>query len=95
MITTNTKEWLSIILQVITLFSIVYSAVKIVNRNEREWVQKEDRISVIENNIKEMKASTIMLVALESKITELSGEMIRVRDRLDRFLDMQSPNIRK
>jgi hypothetical protein len=86
----NLKDWLTITLQLVSLFTIIFSAVKIINKNEREWVQREERLLRMETDIQDMHGNTIKLVSVEAKLVDLISEMSRIRDRLDRFLDTQS-----
>jgi len=86
----NLKDWLSIILQCASLITIIFSAIKIINKNEREWIQREERLLRMEADINSMQGNAAKLVAVESKLSDLLSEMSRVRDRLDRFLDTQS-----
>jgi hypothetical protein len=86
----NLKDWLTITLQLVSLFTIIFSAIKIINKNEREWVQREERLLRMETDIQDMHGNTIKLVSVEAKLVDLISEMSRIRDRLDRFLDTQS-----
>lgn len=83
------KDWVMIVLQLVTLVSIVYSAIKVVNRNVMEWSQREQRLSLLESQIIELRRVEKELTSVDAKLLDISQEMTRVRDRLDRFLDSQ------
>ena len=84
------REWIALILQSITLIAVVFSAIKVVNRNQREWEKHENRVDLLEREVSNLIDGGERLVAVEARLVEISSEMSRVRDRLDRFLDMQS-----
>jgi hypothetical protein len=84
------RDWLIVVLQVISLFGIVFSAIKIINKNEREWSQRDERMMRMENEILRLMGDSSRLISVEAKLAEIATEMSRVRDRLDRFLDTQS-----
>ena len=81
------RDWLVIALQLVSLFAVVFSAIKIVNRNEREWSQREERMNRMESELVRVMGDASRLVAVEAKLGDIASEMARVRDRLDRFLD--------
>jgi hypothetical protein len=87
--TDNLKEYLIILLQLITILGIVFSAIKIVNRNIAEWQMKEVRMQAIERELSELRSAHLAIAALSTKLTDIVAEIERLRTRLDRFLDMQ------
>jgi hypothetical protein len=88
------KEWIGIVLQLLTLTTIIVASVKVINRNIQEWDFKEARMTKMEEDIRSVLRDSSRLIAVEAKLTEISSEMSRVRDRLDRFLDTQSASRR-
>ena len=84
------KEWISLVIQLVTLLTVVFSAIKVVNRNQREWEKHENRVDLLEREVRSLTDDNERLIAVEAKLVEIGSEMSRVRDRLDRFLDMQS-----
>ena len=78
---------LVIILQSLTLITVIYSAFRVVNRNVEEWRQREERLTMIERQVQEFAKSNAVITKVEVKLEELTTEIMRVRDRLDTFLD--------
>ena len=83
------REWLIVSLQVVSLFAVLFSAVKIINRNVREWDIRELRLAGIEKELLEMRLSIKEVVGLPAKLNDITPEIERLRNRLDRFLDIQ------
>ena len=83
------REWLMVSLQIISLVAVVLSAVKIINRNVREWDVRELRLAGIEKELLEMRLSIKEVVGLPAKLNDITPEIERLRNRLDRFLDIQ------
>jgi hypothetical protein len=80
----------NLIVGTITIITIFYGVFKIVNRNEREWQQREDRLIEAEKAIVALQADVKILTGIDVQIKEMKAEIERMRNRLDRFLDMQS-----
>jgi len=78
---------LVIILQSLTLITVLYSAFRVVNRNVEEWRQREERLTMIERQVQVFAKSNAVITKVEVKLEELTTEIMRVRDRLDTFLD--------
>jgi biopolymer transport protein ExbB/TolQ len=78
---------LVIVLQSLTLITVIYSAFRVVNRNVEEWRQREERLTMIERQVQEFAKSNVVITKVETKLEELTTEIMRVRDRLDTFLD--------
>jgi len=83
------RDWLIILLQVISLFTVVFSAVKIINRNVREWEVRELRLMAIEKELDAMRVAIRDFSGMPVKLNDISSEIERLRNRLDRFLDVQ------
>jgi biopolymer transport protein ExbB/TolQ len=83
----NPQSILVIILQSLTLITVIYSAFRVVNRNVEEWRQREERLTMIERQVQEFAKSNVVITKVETKLEELTTEIMRVRDRLDTFLD--------
>ena len=83
----NPQSILVIILQSLTLITVIYSAFRVVNRNVEEWRQREERLIMIERQVQEFAKSNVVITKVETKLEELTTEIMRVRDRLDTFLD--------
>ena len=84
------REWIGLVLQAVTLLTVLFSAIKVVNRNQREWEKHENRVDLLEREVSSLVNGNECLIAVEAKLVEIGSEMSRVRDRLDRFLDTQS-----
>jgi len=83
----NPQSILVIVLQSLTLITVIYSAFRVVNRNVEEWRQREERLTMIERQVQEFAKSSVVITKVETKLEELTTEIMRVRDRLDTFLD--------
>ena len=83
----NPQSILVIVLQSLTLITVIYSAFRVVNRNVEEWRQREERLIMIERQVQEFAKSNVVITKVETKLEELTTEIMRVRDRLDTFLD--------
>jgi biopolymer transport protein ExbB/TolQ len=83
----NPQSILVIVLQSLTLITVIYSAFRVVNRNVEEWRQREERLIMIERQVQEFAKSNTVITKVETKLEELTTEIMRVRDRLDTFLD--------
>lgn len=83
------RDWLIIALQLISLFTVVFSAVKIINRNVREWDVRELRMLSIEKELDEMRTAIRNFSGVPVKLNDIAAEIERLRNRLDRFLDVQ------
>jgi biopolymer transport protein ExbB/TolQ len=83
----NPQSILVIVLQSLTLITVIYSAFRVVNRNVEEWRQREERLTMIERQVQEFAKSNAVITKVEVKLEELTTEIMRVRDRLDTFLD--------
>ena len=88
--TTIIQIWLSIVLQVLTLSTIVISIIKIINRVEREWNQREDRLITAERAIRVLESDSRVITSVDVKLADMKDEMARLRNRLDTFLDYQT-----
>ena len=83
------RDWLIIALQVISLFTVIFSAVKIINRNVREWDMRELRLLAIEKELDQMRTAVKDFSGVPVKLNDIAAEIERLRNRLDRFLDVQ------
>jgi hypothetical protein len=83
------RDWLIIILQVVSLFTVIFSAIKIINRNVREWEVREMRLMAIERELDQMRISIKDFSGMPVKLNDIASEIERLRNRLDRFLDVQ------
>jgi len=84
------QVWLAIILQIITLATIIISIIKVINRIEREWNQREERLIAAEKAIKVLETDTRMITAVDVRLADMFKEIERMRNRLDSFLDLQT-----
>ena len=82
--------WLAIALQIITLLTIVVSIIKVINRVEREWNQREDRLIAAEKAIKILESDTRIVTSVDVKLSDMKDEVLRMRNRLDTFIDIQN-----
>lgn len=88
---------LSVILQCCTLVTVIFSAIKVINRNTDEWRQRELRLAEIERRITKFDLELSHVQDMEKQVSTITAQMAdllsefkRIRDRLDRFLDMSS-----
>lgn len=81
------RDWVSLVLQIITLGTIFFTVFKVIDKNTREWEQREGRIVTIESDLKVLRTTREDLSKIDTKLSDLVSEISRVRDRLDRFLD--------
>lgn len=81
------REWIQAASSMVSLLLIVFGLFKVFNRQESEWKEKERRLTVVETDVKVMKDIGMDVVAIRTKMSEIVGEITRVRDRLDSFLD--------
>ena len=84
------KDWLQLALSCLTLLTVIFSAIKIINKNEREWILRDAKLNELESDVKELKGEVSQMLAVETSLSDISKEVVRMRDRLDRFLDVQS-----
>jgi len=87
---TSIQIWLGIVLQVLTLTTILISIVKVINRVEREWIQREDRLIAAERAIKMLETDARTITSVDVKLADMKDEISRLRNRLDTFLDYQT-----
>ena len=83
------RDWLIIVLQLVSLFTVVFSAIKVVNRNTREWDVRELRLMAIEKEQEQMRVAIRDFLGVPVKLNDIGSEIERLRNRLDRFLDTQ------
>lgn len=81
------KDYLIIALQVLSLFTIVFSALKVINRNIDEWKAREMRLAHIESELSDMRQVSRDIAGLNVRLSDIASEIERMRSRLDRFLD--------
>jgi hypothetical protein len=84
------RDWVQLIVPSLNLFLILFGVVKVFNRNEQEWKDKERRLAVTESNISNLQAFGLDIAAMKTKLAEIGSELERVRNRLDKFLDMHA-----
>ena len=87
---TTIQVWLAIVLQVITLATIIISIIKVMNRVEREWNQREERLITAERAIKALESDARTITSVDVKLGDMKEEIGRLRNRLDNFLDLQT-----
>jgi hypothetical protein len=83
-------QWFQIALSALSLAGILFGVVKVLNRNNEEWRERERRFVAIEQEIAEMRKEGKEIIAVGAQLGQVEKEMERVRDRLDRFLDMHT-----
>ena len=79
------KSWILVILQLATLISLMHSGSTIIQKNKREWEKKEDRFDNVEKVLSNLLSDSTRLVAVETKVDNLSVEISRLRDGVDRL----------
>ena len=62
--------WVTLIACLLNLIAIAYGIFKIVNKNEREWIQKKDRMIEMERTIISIQAEVKTVVAISVQITD-------------------------
>jgi hypothetical protein len=80
-------DYVQIVVPSANLFLILFGILKVFNRNETEWREKEHRLATVEADVATLKVISVDLAAIKVSVCDLTKEIIRVRDRLDRFLD--------
>ena len=83
-------QWFQIALSALSLAGILFGVFKVVNRNNEEWRERERRFVAIEEEIAEMRKEGKEIIAIGAQLERVEKEMERVRDRLDRFLDLHT-----
>ena len=88
------RLWLAVVIPALNLLAILLAGIKILNRQTREFDQRESRmleaekaITQLQVSMRELQKETGTMVALSVRVEELCSEMKRIRDRLDRWLD--------
>ena len=88
------RLWLAVVIPALNLLAILLAGIKILNRQTREFDQRESRmleaekaITQLQISMRELQKETSTIVALSVRVEELCSEMKRIRDRLDRWLD--------
>jgi len=81
---------LVLVLQAATLISILFSAVKVINRNIDEWRQRETRMAAVEQRLTEVERDAKLILSIIPKIDDMVKEIERMRNRLDLFLDRKT-----
>ena len=67
----------------------MFGVFKIINRNNDEWRDKEQRFQIMEQEMVVIRGEGRQVIALGTEFTSMKDELKRVRDRLDQFLDRQ------
>jgi biopolymer transport protein ExbB/TolQ len=83
-------QWFQIVLSALSLAGILFGVVKVLNRNNEEWRERERRFVAIEQEVSEMRREGKEIIAIGAQLARVEKEMERVRDRLDRFLDLHA-----
>jgi septal ring factor EnvC (AmiA/AmiB activator) len=87
----TTSQWMQVILEAITLLTVVFGVFKVVTTAQKGVDSHEKRITLLEAKIDtrstQMDSINLGLCGLASKFDLLEQEMKRVRDRVDRYLD--------
>jgi len=79
--------YLSCALSLATFCSLLIAASRVIKKQEREWVQNEDRLRMLEKEVRTLLAESRELVSITAKLQDIGAEIERLRNRLDRFLD--------
>ena len=88
-VSTAVLQWLQIGLSMFSLAAILFGVIKVLNRNNEEWRERERRFVAIEQEVAEMRRESKEIIAIGAQLERVEKEIQRVRDRLDRFLDFQ------
>lgn len=85
---------ITLFLSLCTFITVLYSALKIVNRNTREWELKDIQMHSAEERahasglaIASLQTEVKALIAVSAQIRDIKTEVDYIRARLDRFLD--------
>lgn len=84
------KDWLSNAIGLTTLLTILFAVIKVVNTAQRGVNSHEDRLVAVEEQVAKLSLNMVQVAAVSVKIDDMKGEIERMRNRLDRFLDVQS-----
>lgn len=81
------QAWVSIALSTVTLLSVAFGVLKVMNQSRAEWKLWELRIQIIETDVVALKAAAADLSGIKVKLSGIADEVSKIGDRLDRFLD--------
>ena len=84
------QGWITMVTSLMTLIVMLYGIIKIVNKNEREWIQRDDKLSIIDKDVSVLKSKMELLIGIDTKMSEMKEEVTRMRNRLDTFLDTRT-----
>ena len=87
---TEAREWFQVLVPLVNFLAIVIAGYKVVSIAQRGVEGHESRIRDLESQAQAVTALASQLTALAAKFEEVSKEVERMRNRLDRFLDLQS-----
>lgn len=83
----NALEYISIVVQIFTLFTLLFGVTKIVTVAERHHVELAMQIQDHAARIKALESSMHEIIELVGTVRDVKDEITRVRNRLDQFLD--------
>jgi len=84
------KEYVQLALSGLTLVGVLFGAFRVVNIAQKGVDAHENRIQTLEAKMGAIETLTVQVTALTASFAEVTKEMERMRNRLDRFLDTQS-----
>ena len=85
------KDWIQLILLMITLLSILTAAAKVITMAQFAIKLQDTRITNLENLNIENTQMKEELATINGKVDVMTQEIERMRNRLDRFLDTSAP----
>ena len=85
------KDWIQLILLMITLLSILTAAAKVITMAQFAIKLQDTRITNLENLNIENTQMKEELATINGKVDVMTQEIERMRNRLDRYLDTSAP----
>ena len=84
------KEWIQLVLSTFTLLAIVVGGWKVISIAERGVEDHRARLGRLESDVSNINLALLQLTGVKTEVADMHGEVIRMRDRLDKFLDIQA-----
>jgi hypothetical protein len=89
------KDIIQILLSCATLIAIIWGAIKVINVAEKKVDELDRRVTELEIKQSALLANTVEVAKLSGKVEAMTDEIMRVRNRLDKFLDSQEVPVRR
>jgi len=83
------QEWLTVAIGLLNLAAVAWGAIKIVNRNGLEWRDRELRLLALEAEMASYRGLASKIAEMSVKLNEVSAELLRLRERLERLIEIK------